>query len=141
MNSETVVSATKVNLITGIIFSILILVLEGACVSLFYTDSLINAICITLILQIVAGILGFIAYINLDMYQHRKRFNIFYVTLDNDTNIEKLKNDFYICNVTENGIIYVDKNDRDAVIDFNFNNNNMTYESFTAWCNKRKNIK
>lgn len=138
MISKNVVSATKYNLIMGIIFVIMILMLEFACVYNFMTgDNLSENISISIFLNItIIPICYLVASCLFKTYKNRKYFNIYAIELNNNVDIDDLKNRYYICDITEKGILYIEKDDYEAFSDFKFSRRDVNYYTFTTWYEK-----
>jgi hypothetical protein len=141
MVKENFPSATKFNLIVGLIFSLAVLALEFACVFVILRDRTPEAFVSAFFVQFMILMCYIIAACELRSYKRRKNFDLYAVKIMKETDIEYLRDNFAICDICQDGILYVEKENYSAYLDFNLSRKNVNYYSFMDWYRKKKIIK
>ncbi len=98
-------------LIAGIVILIAIIALEALCVYIFIdSDDMSFAFTVSILFQILVLILyPGISLIN--DYRHRSKFNIYYCKLENDLDINYIKENFYIKEINLSYVYFIKKED------------------------------
>ena len=103
-----VCSADKRYLIVGVIFTILVVILECLAIREFFVDDLVEATFSFFLLQIEVMLCLLQAYF-LKLYMQRKNFNIYYCEFKNGIDINDIKENYEIEFIDLKQIVFVDK--------------------------------
>lgn len=108
---EEVESANKLYLLFGMVYAILFVILEFVSIREFFVSSNTGeALGMFAVVQL-PGIITLVgANVLINSYIHRKKFNLYCCNLENGIDIEYIKENYYIKNINEEKIFFIDKN-------------------------------
>lgn len=108
IKTKEVWSANKWYLFFGILFVVMTILLEIGVIRQFFVIGTEEALVLFFILQLPAMICLLLTTMIGD-YIHREKFNIYYCKLENDIDIDYIKENYCIEDINENCILFVDK--------------------------------
>ena len=108
IKTKEVWSANKWYLFFGILFVVMTILLEIGAIRQFFVIGTEEALVLFFILQLPAMICLLLTTMIGD-YIHREKFNIYYCKLENDIDIDYIKENYCIEDINENCILFVDK--------------------------------
>ena len=109
IKTKEVWSANKWYLFFGILFVIMIILLEMCAIRQFFvTDNTEEALVLLFILQLPAMICLLFTTMIGD-YIHREKFNIYYCKVENGIDIDYIKENYCIEDINESCVLFVDK--------------------------------
>jgi len=101
-------SANKWYLFFGILFVIMIILLEMCAIRQFFVTDTEEALMLLFILQLPAMICLLFTTMIGD-YIHREKFNIYYRKVENGIDIDYIKENYCIEDINESCVLFVDK--------------------------------
>lgn len=112
---EEVESANKLYLLFGMVYAILFVILEFVSIREFFVSSNTGeALGIFAVVQL-PGIIALVgANVLINSYIHREKFNLYCCNLENGIDIEYIKENYYIKNINEEKIFFIDKNSENS---------------------------
>ena len=103
-------SANGWYLFSGILFIVMILILEVCVVREFFIKPFKEVIGVAVILQLPCSICLLFSTLIRD-WVNRKKFNLYYCKLETDIDIDYIKENYSIEDISSNGILFVEKED------------------------------
>lgn len=110
VQTKEVWSANKWYLYQGIISVIMIILLEGCAIYQFFVEPLGAAIALTMVLQLPVSVCLLFATTIKD-WKERTKFNIYYIKLETSTDIDYIKQNYSVEDISTRGILFVEKED------------------------------
>lgn len=111
---KNVWSGEKAHLIFAIISVLAIVFLESTNILMFKTfEDTYTVVFVSIFMQMFALFMCFLAAYVYNCYRHRSRFDIFFHKVGEPINVERIKNEFHICQADDNGMIFIRKSDID----------------------------
>lgn len=112
---EEVESANKLYLLFGMVYAILFVILEFVSIREFFVSSNTGeALGIFAVVQLPGIIVLVGANVLINSYIHREKFNLYCCKLENGIDIEYIKENYYIKNINEEKIFFIDKNSENS---------------------------
>lgn len=108
IKTKEVWSANKWYLFFGILFAIMIILLEIGAIRQFFITDIEEALVLFFILQLPAMICLLLTTMIGD-YIHREKFSIYYCKLENGIDIDYIKENYCIEDINESCVLFVDK--------------------------------
>ena len=108
IKTKEVWSANKRYLFFGILFVIMIILLEICAIRQFFVTDMEEALVLLFILQLPVMICLLLTTMIGD-YIHREKFNIYYCKLENGIDIDYIKENYCIEDINESCVLFVDK--------------------------------
>ena len=130
IQTKEIWSANKTHLIVGITGVLGIIITEGLIIKEFFKSPLDEILPLALLLQIL--VIPSVALAScLRDYIHRVKFNLYYCRLENGIDIDYIKNNYHIVNISINGVIFINEEDyynfniRNALMDKDYDYSNL----------------
>lgn len=108
IKTKEVWSANKWYLFTGILFAIMIILMEICAIRQFFITDIEEALPLFFIGQLVV-MPCLLVTTGIGDYIHRVKFNIYYCKLENGIDIDYIKENYCIEDINENCVLFVDK--------------------------------
>lgn len=108
IKAKEVWSANERYLFFGILFVIMIILLEICAIKQFFVTDTEEALVLLFILQLPA-IICLLFTTMIGDYIHREKFNIYYCKLENGIDIDYIKENYCIEDINESCVLFVDK--------------------------------
>ena len=117
VKTKEVYSANKLYLFCGLLSVSMIIILEFVAIrEIIIADDKIEACCLAIFLQVLV-LLCLLLSTTIGDYIHRVKFNIYYCKLENGIDIEYIRENYYIEDINEKCVLFVDKeNDRNFCV-------------------------
>lgn len=117
VKTKEVYSANKLYLFFGLLSVSMIIIMEFVAIrEIIIADDKIEACCLAMFLQ-VPVLLCLLLSTTIGDYIHRVKFNIYYCKLENGIDIEYIRENYYIEDINEKCVLFVDKeNDRNFCV-------------------------
>jgi hypothetical protein len=124
IQTKEVWSANTFHLIVGITGLLGIIIAEGLVIREFFISGFIETLPLALAMQLLVLVCTALASC-LHNYIHRVKFNLYYCKLENGIDIDYIKENYYIVNISTNGVIFINEEDY-----YNFNTWNVLIDKY-----------
>ena len=108
IKTKEVWSANKWYLFFGILFAIMTILLEICAIRQFFIIDIEEALVLFFLSQLPV-MLCLLLTTMIGDYIHREKFNIYYCKVENDIDIDYIKENYCIEDINENCVLFVDK--------------------------------